>query len=67
MTMPRYSVAVPVFATTFFKCNASSPQEAIEKAMKQCPTPQVCCQCNSEIQVEEIDFNSLTADCVEEL
>lgn len=65
--MPRYSVAVPVFSTTFYKCTAASPEEALRKAQEKCCPPTVCCQCSADIQVEEIDSDNLTIDCVEEI
>lgn len=52
--MEKYSVCFSVDATTIVKVEASSEEEAKEKAWREVCAPSVCCQCSREIEIGEV-------------
>lgn len=50
-----YNVALPYYATVFVQVEASSREEAIEKAIEEA-SPSICCHCAREIELDE--YNS---------
>jgi hypothetical protein len=62
-----FSVSVPMFASTIIKIRAESAEEALEIAQQTATAPSVCHQCSSDIEVGEVDCESLTIECVCEI
>jgi len=62
--MKKYRVFLPIFATSIEVVEANSPEEALELASG---TPSVCYHCSKEVELSEIDFETLDNTKLEEM
>lgn len=65
--MPRYTVSIPLHASTTYECDADSPEQALEKARDEAGSPGLCHQCSRECELGDVDEQHLDIDCVMEI
>jgi len=62
----KYSVSVPMNASCIRIVEASSKEEALEKAIEK-GSPVICHQCAGKLLVEDINEEAVSLECVEEI